>query len=185
VALFTDTVGFIQKLPTTLVAAFRATLEEVNEARILIHVVDISHVNADEQVAAVEEVLEELGAGGKPVVTALNKIDLLDPNEPDEQERLEQARQAYPSAVAISAQSGEGIDRLLNMIDTVLFQQMVDVNVLIPYARGELVSLFHEHGFIDQEEHLADGTHIAGRLPAQVAGRYHDLEFSDATAGNV
>lgn len=185
VALFTDTVGFIQKLPTTLVAAFRATLEEVNEARILIHVVDISHVNADEQVAAVEEVLEELGAGGKPVVTALNKIDLLDPNKPDEQQRLEQARQAYPNAVAISAQSGDGIDRLLNMIDTVLFQQMVDVNVLIPYARGELVSLFHEHGFIDQEEHLPDGTHIAGRLPAQVAGRYHDLEFSDAPAGNV
>ena len=93
VALFTDTVGFIQKLPTTLVAAFRATLEEVNEAGILIHVVDLSHPNADEQVAAVEEVLEELGAGDKPVVTALNKIDLLDPDDP-EQQAVVQARRA-------------------------------------------------------------------------------------------
>ncbi|MCB1513026.1 MAG: GTPase HflX, partial [Hyphomicrobiaceae bacterium] len=134
VALFTDTVGFIQKLPTTLVAAFRATLEEVNEARILLHVVDASHLNADEQVAAVEEVLEELGAGNKPVVTALNKVDLLDLDDLEERGRLEQARQAYPHAVAISARTGAGMDRLLSMIDTVLFQQMVDVDVLIPYA---------------------------------------------------
>ena len=76
-ALFTDTVGFIQKLPTALVAAFRATLEEITEADLLLHVVDISHSNADEQVTAVEEMLEELGAGDKPLVTALNKIDLL------------------------------------------------------------------------------------------------------------
>ncbi|MCB0021252.1 MAG: GTPase HflX, partial [Anaerolineales bacterium] len=125
IALFTDTVGFIQKLPTTLVAAFRATLEEVNEARILLHVVDASHINADEQVAAVEEVLEELGAGNKPVVTALNKVDLLDLDDPEERHRLEEARQAYPHAVAISARTGAGMDRLLSMIDTVLFQQMV------------------------------------------------------------
>ncbi|MCB0071413.1 MAG: GTPase HflX [Caldilineaceae bacterium] len=182
IALFTDTVGFIQKLPTTLVAAFRATLEEVNEARILLHVVDASHINADEQVAAVEEVLEELGAGNKPVVTALNKVDLLDLDDPEERHRLEEARQAYPHAVAISARTGAGMDRLLSMIDTVLFQQMVDVDVLIPYARGELVALFHEHGFIEQEEHLPDGTHIAGRLPVQVAGRYGDLDFSDGPA---
>ena len=76
--LFTDTVGFIQKLPTALVAAFRATLEEVMEADLLVHVVDASHSNMDEQVAAVEEVLEELGAGGKPMITALNKIDQID-----------------------------------------------------------------------------------------------------------
>ncbi len=87
-ALITDTVGFIQKLPTDLIAAFRATLEEVNEADLLLHVVDVSHPNVDEQVAAVEEVLEELGAGEKTIVTALNKIDRIDPDDAEQLARL-------------------------------------------------------------------------------------------------
>ena len=108
-ALFTDTVGFIQKLPTALVAAFRATLEEITEADLLLHVVDISHPNADEQVTAVEEMLEELGAGDKPLVTALNKIDLLSADDGLGEE--------YPSPVPISAHTGEGIPELLAAVD--------------------------------------------------------------------
>jgi len=172
--MLTDTVGFIQKLPTMLVASFRATLEEVTEANVLLHVVDLSHPNMDEQVAAVEEVLEELEAGNKLVITALNKVDRLDLTDPDQQERIQAAMEAYPNAVVISAVTGEGLDDLLNKIDEVLFAQMAPVNVLIPYQHGELVSLFHEHGFVQAEEHTGDGTHLIGRLPIGLAGRYAD-----------
>lgn len=172
VALFTDTVGFIQKLPTALVASFRATLEEINEADLLLHVVDISHPNADEQVAAVEEVLEDLGAGDKPVVTALNKADLLDRSDPAVQAELTQALESYPTPVAISALRGEGIDNLLAAVAERLRQSMVPVRLLIPYANGELVSRFHEYGHVDQQEYTEEGTRLMGRLPVELAGQY-------------
>ena len=171
-ALFTDTVGFIQKLPTQLVASFRATLEEVNEATVLMHVVDASHPNMDEQVSAVEEVLEELGAGNKPVITALNKVDRLDLADPDARGRLDAALAEYPNAVAFSALRGQCIDDLLGKLDEVLYAQMAPVDVLLPYAHGELVAQFHEYGVIDEEEHLAEGTHIRGRLPVSMAGQF-------------
>ncbi len=175
VALFTDTVGFIQKLPTQLVASFRATLEEVNEATLLVHVVDASHPNMDEQVAAVEEVLEDLGAGGKRVVTALNKTDQLDLNDEQVRARLEQALAEYPNAVALSALTKQGVDDLLAKIEEVLYQQMVPVDVLLPYAHGDLVAQFHKYGVVDSEEHLAEGTRIHGRLPVETAGQYVDF----------
>lgn len=172
--MLTDTVGFIQKLPTMLVAAFRATLEEVTEANVLLHVVDLSHANMDEQVGAVEEVLEELEAGNKTVITALNKVDQVDMDDPMEQARLEEALAAYPNAVAVSALTGEGLDELSSMIDEVLYTQMAPVDVLIPYANGELVSFFHQHGFVESEDHTAEGTHLTGRMPVELAGRYAD-----------
>ncbi|HMN30154.1 MAG TPA: GTPase HflX [Caldilineaceae bacterium] len=174
VALLTDTVGFIQKLPTQLVAAFRATLEEVTEADILLHVVDLSHPNMEEQVAAVEEVLEELGAGDKTVITALNKLDALDRNDPTDRDYVERALAEYPNAVAISALTGDSLDLLRAKIDQVLRQQMAPIDVLIPYNHGELVALAHEHGFIEREEHGENGTHLVGRLPTELAGRYVD-----------
>ncbi|MCB0061193.1 MAG: GTPase HflX [Caldilineaceae bacterium] len=172
--MLTDTVGFIQKLPTMLVAAFRATLEEVTEANVLLHVVDLSHANMDEQVGAVEEVLEELEAGNKTVVTALNKVDQVDLTDPEQQARLTDALAAYPNAVAVSALTGEGLDDLHTMIDEVLYAQMAPVDVLIPYAHGELVAFFHQHGFVESEDHTADGTHLTGRMPVELAGRYAD-----------
>lgn len=173
-ALFTDTVGFIQKLPTKLVAAFQATLEEINEADLLLHVVDIAHVNADEQVAAVEEVLEELGAGEKPVVTALNKTDRLDMQNPADQQRVALARQSYPNPVFLSALQGAGIPDLLAMVDEQLRQDMVPVRLLIPYDQGRLVALFHEYGHVDEESYMEAGTVMVGRLPASLAGRLAD-----------
>lgn len=173
-ALLTDTVGFIQKLPTALVASFRATLEEVTEADLLIHVVDLSHQNMDEQVAAVEEVLEELGAGEKTVITALNKLDAVDLEDREQAERLRSALADSPNAVAISALTGQGLDDLRTMIDDVLRQQMAPIDVIIPYAHGELVALLHEHGFIEREEHGENGTHLVGRVPVELAGRYVD-----------
>jgi GTP-binding protein HflX len=172
--MLTDTVGFIQKLPTMLVAAFRATLEEVTEANVLLHVVDLSHPNMDEQVGAVEEVLEELEAGGKTMITALNKVDRIDLTDPAQQERLADALAAYPNAVVVSAQTGEGLEELRTTLDDVLYAQMAPVDVLIPYAHGELVSFFHKHGFVEAEEHTGDGTHLTGRMPVELAGRFAD-----------
>jgi GTPase len=171
-ALFSDTVGFIQKLPTQLVAAFRSTLEEVTEADMLLHVVDLSHPNMEEQVAAVEEVLDELGAGDKPVVVALNKLDRLHLSDPAQAQHLAEVQAEHPQSVAISALTGQGIDDLLTAIDQALKHHMAAVNVLIPYERGELVSLMHEHGVVENEDHTEHGTHLQGRLPVELAGRF-------------
>jgi GTPase len=157
-ALLTDTVGLIQKLPTRLIAAFRATLEEVIDADLLLEVVDISHENAIEQSETVNEVLHELEAGEKPRVTALNKIDLLDdPSEVD--------TTLYPHAVAVSALHKVGLDTLLAQIAQVLAVNMEAVKVIIPYDKSDLVELFHSRGRVELEEHRPNGTFIAGRIP--------------------
>jgi GTPase len=157
-ALLTDTVGFIQKLPTRLIAAFRATLEEVIDADLLLEVVDISHENAIEQSETVNEVLHELEAGEKPRVTALNKVDLLDdPSEVD--------TSLYPHAVVVSALQKVGLDALLAQIAQVLATSMEAVQVIIPYNKSELVELFHRRGRVELEEHRSNGTFIAGRIP--------------------
>lgn len=164
-ALFTDTVGFIQKLPTKLIAAFRATLEEVIDADILLEVVDISHDNAIEQSETVNEILEELEAGDKPRVTALNKIDLLD--DPEELDIT-----LYPNAVPISALHATGLEALREKLAQVLAESMDMIQVVIPFAKGELVELFHRRGHVEQEEHEADGTLIIGRIPRALNGHY-------------
>ncbi|MBV7330690.1 GTPase HflX [Chloroflexi bacterium TSY] len=192
-ALVTDTVGFIQKLPTTLVAAFRATLEEMIEADVLVHVVDASHQNMDEQVAAVEEVLEELGAGQKTMVTALNKLDRLtiepdsESTEEDSSEQpnatkrqLAAALNDYPNAVTFSALTGENLSALLQTIEQVLQRQLLPLNVLIPYSRGDLVAYFHQNGIVDEEAHTESGTHIVGRLPVEIAGKYTEFWYNNS-----
>jgi GTPase len=157
-ALLTDTVGFIQKLPTRLIAAFRATLEEVIDADLLLEVVDIGHENAIEQSETVNEVLRELEADKKPRVTALNKVDLLDdPSDAD--------TSLYPHAVAVSALQKVGFDSLLNKIAEVLAANMEAVQVIIPYDKSELVELFHRRGRVELEEHRPEGTFITGRIP--------------------
>jgi len=164
--LFTDTVGFIRKLPTTLVAAFRATLEEIAEADVLLHVVDISHKNAPEQAQVVGQVLSELGATEQPIVTALNKIDLLE----DAAVARSSARD-FPNAVAISAQQKVGLEELLDVVATALSESWVHVQVRIPYSEGDLVSLLHERGVVSAETHEPSGTQIAGRVPRWLLGR--------------
>ncbi len=163
-ALFTDTVGFIQKLPTNLVAAFRATLEEINEADLLLHIVDITHKNALEQSRAVEDILADLGATRKPIITALNKIDLL----PDPQAVREMAAE-FPNSLAISAQQGRGLEALLARVESVLGGSMVHVTAHIPYGQEELVAFFHRQGVVEWEEHGERGTTMSGRLPQRLA----------------
>jgi GTP-binding protein HflX len=167
VGLFTDTVGFIQKLPTTLVAAFRATLEEIAEADLLLHVIDISHPEVLAQSKAVYQVLKEIGASDVPVLTAVNKIDRLE--EPD---RARVVLEDFPNAVAISALLGEGIQDLLRKLNQYLFETYTPVQVKIPYQQGGLIALFHEQGQVDREEHEMGGVILEGKIPGRLLAQY-------------
>ncbi len=173
-ALFTDTVGFIQKLPTTLVAAFRATLEEIAEADLLIHVVDVTHINAQAQAKAVYQTLEDIDADHIPVLIALNKIDLL--NDAD---GARKALEYFPNSVAISALTGEGIDDLLKSVNGILFEKLVDISLWLPYKEGALISLFHEQGHVDMVEHGDDGIQITGVIPNRLLARYSQYMTQD------
>ncbi len=158
--LFTDTVGFIQKLPTEIVAAFRATLEEIVDADILLHVVDATHPNAIAQIDAVEDTLAELEVDHLPLVTALNKADML----PAERDPIKELDIEGP-AVVVSAKTGMGFDSLLETVETVMIDTMDSVNIHLPYQRGDLLSLFYERGQVDEELHTGEGIVINGRLP--------------------
>lgn len=161
--LFTDTVGFIQKLPTELVAAFRATLEEISEADVLLHVVDITHVNASAQAKSVQETLVEIGAGDIPIITAFNKIDKLK----DPQGAIE-ALDEFPNTFPISALTGEGLDELLAGIEEELFEAYIEIDVRIPFKEGQLLSLFHEHGQVQEVTNNEEGTRIKGLIPRRL-----------------
>lgn len=166
-ALFTDTVGFIQKLPTTLVAAFRATLEEIAEADLLLHLVDISHPNALSQFQAVQQTLEEIGAAHIPAITVLNKLDRL--------RHPEQALETlthYPKAVAISGLNGNGIPDLLSKVQKELYETYTPIHVRLPYQQGALISLFHEMGQVERIEHGRGGVDIHGRLPGRLLAQF-------------
>ncbi len=166
--LLTDTVGFVQRLPTTLVAAFRATLEEVAEADLLVHVVDASYPVRDRQIEAVEQVLEEIGAAGCPMIIALNKVDLLPAESAAD---LNGMAATLPSA-RVSALTGTGIDDLLRCISAALQAQFVALDVLIPYDRGDLVALFHQFGTIEYESYEECGTHLHGHIPTNHSGQF-------------
>lgn len=173
-ALFTDTVGFIQKLPTALVAAFRATLEEIAEADLLLHVIDVTHPNAHAQAGAVIQTLAEIEADHIPVVTALNKIDRL----PDPESAL-QSLYLYPSSVAISAFAGEGLQRLLEMINHRLYEDFSPITVRLPYQEGGLIALFHDQGQVEMVEQTHGEALIRGRLPGRLLARYQQYVVKD------
>ncbi|HQE99587.1 MAG TPA: 50S ribosome-binding GTPase, partial [Anaerolineae bacterium] len=158
--LITDTVGFIQKLPTTLIAAFRATLEEVQEADLLLHVIDASHPQAREQARAVYDTLQEIGASDIPLLTALNKVDRF-----EDPQAAGLALYDLPNTVAISALTGYGLETLKLRLEEALEAEMARVKVQLPFDRGDLVSLFHERGLIQTEEYQEQGTYIVGRIP--------------------
>lgn len=170
--LFTDTVGFIQKLPPDIVAAFRATLEEITEADLLLHVVDVNHEQAQAQIESVEDVLAELEVDRLPQIIALNKTDLLADDElPGDGLKLPAV------SVAVSALTGDGIASLLMAIEAAMEQQLQPLTVKLPYARGDLLSLFHERGQVGQEEHQADGVVVYGRLPDRLIPYFEDYRL--------
>ncbi|MBP6787605.1 MAG: GTPase HflX [Candidatus Promineofilum sp.] len=160
--LFTDTVGFIQKLPTQIVAAFRATLEEIGEADMLLHVVDATHPNMAAQIEAVEDTLAELEVDHLPMVVALNKADAL-----HDRSAVDELHLAVPAAL-VSARTGKGMEELLTLIEATMVGLLQPVRLLIPYERGELLSLFYERGQVDGEEHTGSGVKLFGRLPARL-----------------
>ncbi len=164
-ALLTDTVGFIQKLPTKLIAAFRATLEEVIDADLLLEVVDVVHENAIEQSETVSDILENLEAADKPRVTALNKIDLLEDD-------AELDLTLYPNAVAVSALQHSKLEELRAKIAEILGNSMEMIQIVLPYEKSELVELFHRRGHVLREEHRPEGTFLAGTLPRALCGYY-------------
>ena len=166
-ALFTDTVGFIQKLPTQLVAAFRATLEEIAEADLLLHVLDVTHPNVHAHAEAVVQTLEEIEADHVPVLTVLNKIDLL----PDP----EAARASLVpggDAVAVSALTGLAMDDLMVAINRKLYETLEQISVVLPYSEGGLLALFHDQGKVDRVEYVKEGVLVEGRLPGRLLARY-------------
>lgn len=173
-ALLTDTVGFIQKLPTTLVAAFHATLEEITEADLLLHVVDISHANALNQYQSVQKTLEEIGAGHIPAVTALNKIDRL--NRP---EVARETVRKYSKALAISAREAIGLSELLDLIKRELYETYTPILVRLPYQQGALISLFHEAGQVERIEHERGGVMMQGRIPGRLAAQFSSWQTTD------
>ena len=150
----TDTVGFIQKLPTTLVEAFKSTLDEITGADLVLHVIDASSPEFEGQIEAVCEVLDQIGAQSIPTIATFNKCDLLDA------ETLAGLKRRYPSARFVSARSGEGIEELVGAIAQAASSADAKLDVLVPYQRGDLVSLAHERCHIISESHEATGTRL-------------------------
>ncbi|HKW06290.1 MAG TPA: GTPase HflX [Candidatus Dormibacteraeota bacterium] len=171
--LLTDTVGFIQKLPTDLVAAFRATLEEVTEADLIIEVLDLSSPAVEEQAATVEQVLTDLDAVDKPRVVALNKVDLLGPAS--RRRAVAALSERYPAAVPISATSRIGLDQLLDAIDLTSRGDAVSLEILVPYGREGVLAELRRIGGVDRTEYVDGGTRAWGWAPRHAARRFQDF----------
>lgn len=163
--LLVDTVGFIHNLPTFLVAAFRSTLEEVNDADLLLHVVDASHPKRTEQIQTVVDVLKELGAGEKPTLFVYNKADQADPGELDHMVRH------TPGSVAVAAATGLNLDGLQRAVQEALANRRELVETVIPYTKSGWTAWVHERGRVLAEEHREDGTYIKAELEKGLAGR--------------
>jgi GTP-binding protein HflX len=163
-------VGFIRNLPHDLVAAFRATLEEVNEADFLIHVVDASHPQLDLQRDAVADVLDELGAGGKPTVTVFNKSDRV-----QDQYSLRELVVKTENSCYISASKPEGIPYLIERIVATLKMLLVPVILRIPYDRSELVAQCYEYGRVHVADYQAEFIHVEADVTRDLAGRLADF----------
>ena len=159
-----DTVGFVRNLPTQLVEAFRSTLEEVGASDVIVHVVDAAHPDPEGQIAAVRDVLRDIeGARDLPELVVLNKADLAEP------ETIARLRTSEPDAIAVSARTGAGIAELQAAIADALPRPAVEVDVLVPYDRGDLVHRAHSTGEVISTEHLEAGTHLVARVDDALA----------------
>ena len=159
-----DTVGFVRHLPHQLVEAFRSTLEEVADSDLIVHVVDGSHPDPEGQLVAVREVLAEIGADDVPELVVINKADIADDLV------LARLRQREPHSVVVSARTGEGIAEARAAIEADLPRPAVEVAVLLPYDRGDLVSKVHDHGEVISIDHTAEGTLVKARVGDALAG---------------
>lgn len=169
----TDTVGFIQKLPTTLVEAFKSTLDEIRGADLILHVVDASSDERDTQMRAVEDTLEQIDAQGISRILVFNKIDLVEPS-------VRAALSArYPSAVPVSAETGEGTDSLIEAIGRAASASEKVMEVLVPYSRGDVVSIAHERCTVLAESYGERGTVLTVRVPNDLTALFEGYALSD------
>lgn len=173
--LMTDTVGFIQKLPHHLVEAFKATLEEVVEADLLLHVVDVSHPQAESQIEAVHKVLDEIGGLEKPMLYVFNKID-------DEKGRNTAKRlmHQFPRSVAVSALTGEGIDLLFDELADCLKGRKVTLRLSIPLSEGKLLSVLQKNASILEQEYEGANANLLVRVSAQLAAQCRPFVAGEA-----
>lgn len=165
-----DTVGFVRHLPHQLIEAFKSTLEEVSGADLIVHVVDGSHPDPQEQIRAVREVITEIGGGEIAEIIAINKADVAPP------EKLMQLLREEPNSFAFSARTGFGIDTLVAAIESALPRPKVEINTVIPFTRGDLVSAIHERGEIFSEEYLPQGTSIHALVDGSLAKVIENLK---------
>ncbi|TRZ88472.1 MAG: GTPase HflX [Streptomycetaceae bacterium] len=159
----TDTVGFVRHLPHQLIDAFKSTLEEVAEADLIVHVVDGSHADPFEQIRAVREVIAEIGGSDIPEIIAINKVDVADAQV------IMQILRQEPHSYAFSVRTGFGMEGLLHAIENTLPRLGIEIDVVIPYDRGDLISAIHERGEIISEEYVAEGTAIHARVDGALA----------------
>ena len=167
-----DTVGFVRHLPHQLIDAFKSTLEEVSESDLIVHVVDGSHPDPFEQIRAVRLVIDEIGGKDIPEIIAINKVDIADP------EVILQILRKEPNSYAFSVRTGFGIEGLLHAIESSLPKPSVEINVVIPYDRGDLVHAIHESGEIFSEQYLPEGTSIHARVNGGLAQRIENSHTS-------
>ena len=180
-ALLSDTVGFIRKLPPTLIQAFRATLEEVTEASLIIHVADATSEEMRLHMEEVDGVLKELGASKTPQILALNKCDLLEPQQAALRVQREQAAASFDAVVDISARTGQGLDRLASAVDSVLAKGVfVRRRLLVPYDKGRTLSLVYEHGRILERRDGEEGIELVAELERTLAERLDDYACEEA-----
>jgi GTPase len=172
--LLSDTVGFVRKLPTTLVESFQSTLEVVAESDLLVHVVDASAADPEGQMEAVRGVLDEIGAGEVPELVAFNKTDRFDdgvaPPVP-----LEVLRARHPGSVALSARTGDGIDAFLTALSDRLRALESVVELRVPYDRGDVLAALHREGEVVVEAHEDEATRVRARLDPAAAARFRDF----------
>ncbi|UQA92699.1 GTPase HflX [Streptomyces halobius] len=161
-----DTVGFVRHLPHHLVEAFRSTMEEVGDSDLILHVVDGSHPVPEEQLAAVREVIREVGATDVPEIVVVNKADAADPLV------MQRLLRREKHTLAVSARTGQGMTELLALLDAELPRPEVEIEALVPYTQGALVSRAHAEGEVISEEHTADGTVLKALVHEELAAEF-------------
>jgi GTP-binding protein HflX len=172
--LLTDTVGFIQKLPTTLIAAFRATLEEITEAELVLHVVDISHPNVLQHIETVEDTLAEIELPPVPRILVWNKIDKWTGDQPPE---ISNISDGYVAEVMVSAAQHLGLDMLIQTLEKTLTQHSHTVRLLMPYDRGDLVSRLFDSATVEHQEHTNDGIILTVQMPAALEDQFNKYQI--------
>lgn len=174
----TDTVGFIRKLPHGLVEAFKATLEEVVQAELLLHVVDLSHPQADEQIAAVNNVLKEIGAEGKPTIMVFNKMDKFGGNG-----LLANYTDLFPNGVGVSAKTNEGIDTLIQELGTQLRPVREFVELRVPHENSSVVARLHEVAQVTERDYEGETARFKARIPPHFRAEFAPYIVEEAVNG--